>query len=187
MDTSVLDEKAIAVFKARFDDARRGFAILKNPSDWYFDLVKRFSKPFVSADPPKGLPPERGVRHEIDQSDFIDAFFEEKRRNGLVRESKSPHSAPTFCVRKPNGKWRIVHAYNKFYAATIRGCKSNSPPLRRSSRACLKRRFSRCRSTRSRSPSCATRPTLRLDVHCCRRTRPVTSAHDATAAGHLAR
>ncbi|MFN7609807.1 MAG: reverse transcriptase family protein, partial [bacterium] len=25
----------------------------------------------------------------------------------------------TFCVRKPNGKWRIVHAYNKLNACTI--------------------------------------------------------------------
>ena len=37
----------------------------------------------------------------------------------MVRESKSPHTTPTFCVRKPNGKWRIVHAYNKLNAATI--------------------------------------------------------------------
>ena len=36
-----------------------------------------------------------------------------------MRESKSPHSTPTFCVRKPNGKWCIVHAYNKLNAATI--------------------------------------------------------------------
>ena len=37
----------------------------------------------------------------------------------MVRESKCPHSTPTFGVRKPNGKWRIVHAYNKLNAATI--------------------------------------------------------------------
>ena len=36
-----------------------------------------------------------------------------------MRESKSPHSTPTFCVKKPNGKWRIVRAYNKLNAATI--------------------------------------------------------------------
>ncbi|GMF57089.1 unnamed protein product [Phytophthora fragariaefolia] len=36
----------------------------------------------------------------------------------MVRESKSPHSSPTFCVRKPNGKWRLVHAYNKLNSAT---------------------------------------------------------------------
>jgi hypothetical protein len=42
-----------------------------------------------------------------------------KHAAGMVRESKSPHSTSTFCVRKPNGKWRIVHAFNKLNAATI--------------------------------------------------------------------
>ncbi|POM67172.1 Pol protein [Phytophthora palmivora] len=37
----------------------------------------------------------------------------------MVRESKSLHSTPTFCVRKPNGKWRLVHAYNKLNNATV--------------------------------------------------------------------
>ncbi|KAG3159678.1 hypothetical protein PI124_g8143 [Phytophthora idaei] len=37
----------------------------------------------------------------------------------MVRESKSPHSTPTFCVRKPNGKWRLVRAYNKLNNATV--------------------------------------------------------------------
>ncbi|KAG3071278.1 hypothetical protein PC121_g9297 [Phytophthora cactorum] len=37
----------------------------------------------------------------------------------MVRESKSTHSTPTFCVRKPNGKWRLVHAYNKLNNATV--------------------------------------------------------------------
>ncbi|KAE9015815.1 hypothetical protein PR001_g14801 [Phytophthora rubi] len=37
----------------------------------------------------------------------------------MVREFKSPHTSPTFCVRKPNGKWRMVHAFNKLNAATI--------------------------------------------------------------------
>ncbi|KAG2790810.1 hypothetical protein PC116_g26519 [Phytophthora cactorum] len=37
----------------------------------------------------------------------------------MVRESKSAHSTPTFCVRKPNGKWRLVHAYNKLNNATV--------------------------------------------------------------------
>ena len=36
-----------------------------------------------------------------------------------MRESKSPHSTPTFCVKKPIGKWCIVHVYNKLNAATI--------------------------------------------------------------------
>ncbi|POM66164.1 Hypothetical protein PHPALM_18015, partial [Phytophthora palmivora] len=29
------------------------------------------------------------------------------------------HSTPTFCVRKPNGKWRLVHVYNKLNNATV--------------------------------------------------------------------
>ncbi|POM75022.1 Pol protein [Phytophthora palmivora] len=47
------------------------------------------------------------------------AFFAEKAKSGMVRESKPPPSTPTFCVRKPNGKWRLVHAYNKLNNATI--------------------------------------------------------------------
>ncbi|KAE9356996.1 hypothetical protein PR003_g2019 [Phytophthora rubi] len=54
-----------------------------------------------------------------EQVDVIDAFFAAKHAAGMVRESKSPHSSPTFCVRKPNGKWRMVHAFNKLNAATI--------------------------------------------------------------------
>jgi hypothetical protein len=95
---------------------------LKNPKGRYYPLVKRFAGTCLSKDPPAGLPPDRGIRHEIklkpgssyatvrqwalpaEQSDFIDEFIAKKLKNGLVRESVSPHSAPTFCVRKPNGK-----------------------------------------------------------------------------------
>ncbi|GMF45998.1 unnamed protein product [Phytophthora fragariaefolia] len=111
-----------------------GSAILKYPSEPMYPLVVEFGD-VVSKDPPLGLPPDRGVRHEIDlvpetkycitrqrslpkeQGDVIDAFF--LHAAGLVRESKSPHSTPTFCVRKPNDKWRIVHVFNKLNAATI--------------------------------------------------------------------
>ena len=37
----------------------------------------------------------------------------------MVRESKSPHSTPTYCENKTNGKWRIAHACNKLNVATI--------------------------------------------------------------------
>ena len=91
----------------------------------------------VCHDPPSVLPPDRGVRHKIDlvpgnkycvtrqwplpkeKRDVIDDFFRVKHEAGMVRESKSPHPIPLFCVTKPNGKWRIVHAYNKLNAATI--------------------------------------------------------------------
>ncbi|CAH0488356.1 unnamed protein product [Peronospora farinosa] len=54
-----------------------------------------------------------------DQVEAIDAFFEGRRKAGHVRESISPHSSPTFCVKKATGGWRIVHAFNKLNDATI--------------------------------------------------------------------
>ncbi|KAE9247894.1 hypothetical protein PF004_g4118 [Phytophthora fragariae] len=86
---------------------------------------------------PADLPADRGVRHEIDlapgskycvprqwplprdQVKAIDDFFEGHRQAGHVRESISPHSSPTFCVKKATGGWRIVHAFNKLNDATI--------------------------------------------------------------------
>ncbi|KAE9270138.1 hypothetical protein PR003_g30927, partial [Phytophthora rubi] len=131
MDSEVLDDERTSKRQTRY-----GAAILKDPSDLYYALLKEFSD-VVSDDPPSVLPPDRGVRREIDlvpgtkycttrqwplpkeQVDVIDAFFAAKHAAGMVRESKSPHSSPTFCVRKPNGKWRMVHAFNKLNAATI--------------------------------------------------------------------
>ncbi|KAG3125710.1 hypothetical protein C6341_g25671 [Phytophthora cactorum] len=86
---------------------------------------------------PAELPQDKGIQHEIDlvpgtkycvtrewplprdQVKAIDDFFESRRQAGQVRESKSPHSAPTFCAKKPQGGWRIVHAYNKLNDAMI--------------------------------------------------------------------
>jgi len=130
MDEAVLEDTKDAL------SARSGASILKNPLDPFYPLVKEYQD-VASNDPPTGLPPDRGVRHEIDlvpgtkycvtrqwplpkeQCDVIDAFLSAKQAAGMVRESKSPHSTPTFSVRKPNGKWRIVHAFNKLNAATI--------------------------------------------------------------------
>lgn len=36
-----------------------------------------------------------------------------------MRESISPHSSPTFCVKKATGGWRTVHAFNKLNDAAI--------------------------------------------------------------------
>ncbi|GMG17590.1 unnamed protein product [Phytophthora fragariaefolia] len=117
-------------------NARSGSEILKNPPDPFYSVIREYQD-VVSKEPPSGLPPDRGVRHEIElvpetkycvtrqwslpreQCDVIDAFFCAKHEEGLVRESKSPHSTHTFCVRKPNGKWRIVQALNKLNVATI--------------------------------------------------------------------
>ncbi|KAE8957191.1 hypothetical protein PF011_g31227 [Phytophthora fragariae] len=134
--SSVMDPEVLEDERTSKRQTRYGAAILKDPSDPYYALLKEFSD-VVSDDPPSVLPPDRGVRREIDlvpgtkycttrqwplpkgQADVIDAFFAAKHAAGMVRESKSPHSSPTFCVRKPNGKWRMVHAFNKLNAATI--------------------------------------------------------------------
>ncbi|KAE9000695.1 hypothetical protein PR001_g18720 [Phytophthora rubi] len=134
--SSVMDPEVLEDERTSKRQTRYGAAILKGPSDPYYALLKEFSD-VVSDDPPSVLPPDMGVRNEIDlvpgtkycttrqwplpkeQVDVIDAFFAAKHAAGMVRESKSPHSSPTFCVRKPNGKWRMVHAFNKLNAATI--------------------------------------------------------------------
>jgi hypothetical protein len=87
---------------------------------------------------PATLPADRGVQHEIDlvpgakycvtrqwplprdQVQAIDDFFEGRRQAGHVRESISPHSSPTFCVKKATGGWRIVHAFNKLNDVRLR-------------------------------------------------------------------
>jgi hypothetical protein len=86
---------------------------------------------------PATLPAGRGVQHEIDlvpgmkycvarqwplprdQVQAIDDFFEGRRQAGHVRESISPHSSPTLCVKKATGGRRIVHAFNKLNDVTI--------------------------------------------------------------------
>ncbi|GMF49100.1 unnamed protein product [Phytophthora fragariaefolia] len=129
--SSVMGSEVLEDQRTSRRQTRYGAAILKDPSDPYHPLLKEFSDVVSDAPPhPSVLPPGRGVRHEIDlvpgtkycttrqwplpkeQVDVIDAFFVAKHTAGMVRESKSPHSSPTSCVRKPNGKWRMVHAFN---------------------------------------------------------------------------
>ena len=101
-----------------------------------YDIVREFADVFPDKIPAE-LPADRGVRHEIDlapgtkycvtrqwplprdQVVAIDDFFEGRRLAGHVRESSSPHTSPTFCVKKATGGWRIVHAFNKLNDATI--------------------------------------------------------------------
>ncbi|KAF1325088.1 reverse transcriptase, partial [Globisporangium splendens] len=127
-EESVLEPDKQKRFAAQDWDAVKG-----SP---YFDLLWEFKDVFPDK-VPSALPVDRGVRHEIDlepgskycvtrqwplpreQVEAIDEFFAKRALAGHVRESKSPHSSPTFCVRKATGGWRIVHAFNKLNAATI--------------------------------------------------------------------
>ncbi|POM70184.1 Pol protein, partial [Phytophthora palmivora] len=88
MDENVLEEFA----KQRA--TRLCSEILENPVDPVYPLVKEYSD-VVSKHPPSQLPPDWGA---------IDAFIAEKSKAGMLRELKSPHSIPTFCVRADSCK-----------------------------------------------------------------------------------
>ncbi|KAE8954069.1 hypothetical protein PR001_g32641, partial [Phytophthora rubi] len=118
--------------KERFDE--QSWDSLK--SSPFYEVLREY-RDVLPDDIPAELPQDKGVQHEIDlvpgtkycvtrqwplpreQVKAIDDFFESRRKAGQVRESKSPHSAPTFCVKKALGGWRIVHAYNKLNDATV--------------------------------------------------------------------
>ena len=63
--SSVLDPSVVEDFRRRFE-SRRGSEILKDPQDPYFGLLTKYVKGCLNPKPPSGLPPDRGVRHEID-------------------------------------------------------------------------------------------------------------------------
>ncbi|GMF29286.1 unnamed protein product [Phytophthora fragariaefolia] len=76
--------------------------------------VLREYKDVLPDDIPAELPQAKGVQHEIDLVPGTNRL-----KAGQVRESKSPHSTPTFSVKEAQGGWRIVHAYNKLNDATV--------------------------------------------------------------------
>ncbi|KAE8960614.1 hypothetical protein PR002_g30157 [Phytophthora rubi] len=118
--------------KERFDE--QSWDSLK--SSPFYEVLREY-RDVLPDDIPAELPQDKGVQYEIDlvpgtkycvarqwplpreQVKAIDDFFESRRKTGQVRESKSPHSAPTFCVKKAQGGWRIDHAYNKLNDATV--------------------------------------------------------------------
>ncbi|GMF59008.1 unnamed protein product [Phytophthora fragariaefolia] len=116
--------------KERFDE--QSWDSLK--SSLLYEVLREY-KHVLPDDIRAELPQDKGVQHEIDlvpgtkycvtrqwplpQVKANDDFFESRRKAGQLRESKSPHTAPTFCVKKEQGGWRIVHAYNKLNDATV--------------------------------------------------------------------
>ncbi|ETV98857.1 hypothetical protein H310_08357 [Aphanomyces invadans] len=64
----------------------------------YFDLVREFQDVFPDSCP--GVSPkDKSWPLPRDQVSFIDEFFAARKKTGHVRESKSPHSNPTFSER----------------------------------------------------------------------------------------
>ena len=132
VDSSDSGSPPEATKKERFN-AQSWEALKDNPA---YSVISEF-RDVLSGVVPSRLPADKGIRHEIDlvpgtkycvtrqwplpreQVEVIDAHFAKHLASGNVRESKSPHCAPTFCVKKATGGWRIVHAYNKLNAATI--------------------------------------------------------------------
>ncbi|KAE9004881.1 hypothetical protein PR003_g7449 [Phytophthora rubi] len=78
-----------------------------------YETAREFADVFSNKIPTE-QPAGPGERHEA-----IDDFFEGRQQADHVRESISPHSSPTFCVKKATGGWRIVHVFNKLIDATI--------------------------------------------------------------------
>ncbi|POM79133.1 Pol protein [Phytophthora palmivora] len=108
--SSVMDDNVLEGFTKQ-RATRLGSEILKNPEDPVYPLVKEYSD-VESKHPPSQLPPDRGC-------EVIDVSFAKKAKPGMGQKSKPPHSTPTFCARKPNGNWHLVHAYNKLNNATV--------------------------------------------------------------------
>ncbi|CAO2827758.1 unnamed protein product [Amaranthus hypochondriacus] len=87
-------------------------------------LLKEFQDVFRT-DLPKGLPPIRGIEHQIDsvpgaslpnkpayrcnleETREMQRHVEELLERGYVRESLSPYAVPTLLVPKKDGTWRM--------------------------------------------------------------------------------
>ncbi|CAH0513472.1 unnamed protein product [Peronospora belbahrii] len=65
LNPSLFLDKAVLEDTKKVLNAQSGSQILKDPSDPYFPLLNDHSD-FVFKEPPTTLPPDRGVRHEID-------------------------------------------------------------------------------------------------------------------------
>ncbi|POM59500.1 Pol protein [Phytophthora palmivora] len=120
----LMDEDVLEGFTKQ-RSTRLGSEILKNSENPVYPLVNE-SSDVVSKHPLSQLPSDRGVRHEIDlvpgtkygvtrqwplprkQCEVTNAFFTEKEKSGMVRESKTPHSTrkpSAFVKRTGSGVW----------------------------------------------------------------------------------
>ncbi|KAI9922812.1 hypothetical protein PsorP6_000441 [Peronosclerospora sorghi] len=108
--------------KARRFEARSWESLKANSP--FYEVLLEYADVFPE-EVPSELPKDKRTRHEIHLVPGTKYCVTRqwtlppRRKSGQVRESISPHSTPTFCVKKSTGGWRIVHAYNKLNAATV--------------------------------------------------------------------
>jgi hypothetical protein len=100
-------------------------------------MLDRFQDVFPK-DMPKGLPPDRGIEHQIDfvpgssipnrpayranpqESEEIQKQVDDLMSKGWIRESLSPCAIPVILVPKKDGKWRMCCDCRPINAITIR-------------------------------------------------------------------
>ncbi|GMF36889.1 unnamed protein product [Phytophthora fragariaefolia] len=127
--SSVMDSEVLEDERTSRRQTRYGAAILKDPSDPYHPLLKGFRMSLATTHP-RSFPRigACGMRLTYCQALSIvprgSGRFRRNRSKSstpssrrsmplawCVNHRESPHSSPTFCVRKPNGKWPMVHAF----------------------------------------------------------------------------
>ena len=61
---------------------------------------------------------QKQFRLSRDKQEALEKWVRDMIEAGVIQESVSPFSAPTFCVKKPVG-WRVVHDYRQLNSKTI--------------------------------------------------------------------
>ena len=102
-----------------------------------FNVLQKYENVFLDGVPP-GLPPKRGIEHQIDlvpgaslpnraayrsnleETKEIQRQVEELIKKGYVQESLSPCVVPVLLVPKKDGSWRMCVDYRAINNITIR-------------------------------------------------------------------
>ncbi|GMF39413.1 unnamed protein product [Phytophthora lilii] len=132
---SVMDKAVLEELKKRCE-ARLGSEVLKNPKDPVYPLqrssrtwwprthhrnsrrIEGFSTRLILCLAQSTVSPDSGLCLANNARSLMPSS-PQKRRQAWCGSRNPRTRRQTFCVRKPNGKWRLVHAYNKLNSATV--------------------------------------------------------------------